>query len=225
MTSTRVPARPLDQQASDAAYDRWAPIYDVIFNLPFHPGRLAAAQAAGAAAGPNGEILVVGVGTGLELALLPPTTRVTGIDLSRGMLDVARERVQRKRMRHVQALREMDAGALDFSDVSFDVALAPFVMSVVPDPARVLEEMWRVVRPGGELVLINHFAAERGWRVGIETGMDGFAAWLGWHPRFPYAAVGDWLAANPQAKLRERRELPPLQLFTLLRIGKDLVPS
>ncbi len=170
------------------------------------------AQAAGAAAGPNGEILVVGVGTGLELPLLPPTTRVTGIDLSRGMLDVARERVRRKGMRHVQALREMDAGALDFNDANFDVALAPFVMSVVPEPARVLEEMWRVVRPGGELILINHFAAERGWRVGIETGMDSFAAWLGWHPRFPYAAVGDWLAANPQARLLERRELPPLQL-------------
>jgi phosphatidylethanolamine/phosphatidyl-N-methylethanolamine N-methyltransferase len=220
MTSTRASARPLDQEASDAAYDRWAPIYDFVFTLPFHPGRVAATEAAAAAAGVNGKILVVGVGTGLELPLLPPTTRVTGIDLSRGMLDVARERVARKRMRHVEALREMDASAIDFADASFDVALAPYVMSVVPRPDRVLDEMWRIVRPGGELVLINHFGAERGWRVGIETGMDSFAAWLGWHPRFPYAAVGDWLAANPKAELRERRELPPLQLFTLLRIGK-----
>jgi phosphatidylethanolamine/phosphatidyl-N-methylethanolamine N-methyltransferase len=218
--SSRAPARALDQQAADAAYDRWAPIYDLIFDLPFHPGRLAAAEAAGVAAQGRGEILVVGVGTGLELGLLPPDTRVTGVDLSRAMLDVARERVARKRLRQVKALREMNAMALEIEDASFDVALAPYVMSVVPDPARALDEMWRVVRPGGELVVMNHFAAVRGWRVGVETAMDRAAAWLGWHPKFPYAAVGDWLAGKPEARLLERRELPPLSLFTLLRIGK-----
>ena len=216
--STRV--RHLDQQASDAAYDRWAPIYDLIFDLPFRAGRLAAAQAAADAAGPGGEILVVGVGTGLELGLLPPTTRVTGVDVSRPMLDVARERVFRKQMRHVRALREMDASALELPNASFDVALAPYVMSVLPHPAAALDEMWRVVRPGGQLVVMNHFAAEKGWRVGLETAMDGAAAWLGWRPKFPYSAVGDWLAAKSEARLIERRELPPMRMFTLLRIGK-----
>jgi phosphatidylethanolamine/phosphatidyl-N-methylethanolamine N-methyltransferase len=214
--------RLLDQQASDAAYDRWAPVYDLIFNLPFQPGRLAAASAAAQAAGRNGEILVVGVGTGLELPLLPKATRVTGVDLSRAMLDVARRRVARLGLAHVAALTEMDAQALNLPDAAFDVALAPYVMSVVPNPARALDEMWRVTRPGGELVLINHFAAARGWRVGLETAMEGAAAWLGWQPRFPFTAIGDWLAANPQARLIERRELPPLKMFTLVRIGKPV---
>ncbi len=213
-------ARVLDQQASDAAYDRWAPVYDLIFNLPFQPGRLAATRAAAAAAGANGEILVVGVGTGLELPLLPLSNRVTGVDVSRAMLDVARRRVARLGLAQVAALLEMDAQALTFDDAAFDVALAPFVMSVVPDPAKTLDEMWRVVRPGGELVLINHFAAETGWRVGVETAMERGSAWLGWRPRFPYNAVGDWLAAKPEAQLMERRELAPLRMFTLLRIAK-----
>jgi phosphatidylethanolamine/phosphatidyl-N-methylethanolamine N-methyltransferase len=214
--SSRAAARLLDQQASDAAYDRWAPVYDLIFNLPFQPGRRAAARAAGS----GGEILVVGVGTGLELPLLPLTSSVTGVDLSPAMLDVARKRVARLGLAQVKALLEMDAQALGFGDAVFDVALAPYVMSVVPNPAQALDEMWRVVRPGGELVVMNHFAAEKGWRIGVESAMEGAAHWLGWRARFPYAAVGDWLAARPEARLIERRELPPLGLFTLLRIGK-----
>ncbi len=194
--SPRSAAPSLDQRASDAAYDRWAPVYDYVFNLPFQPGRRAAAQAATAAAGATGEMLVVGVGTGLELPLLPREARVTGVDLSRAMLDVARRRVARERLEQVKALHQMDAQALAFADASFDVALAPYVMSVVPDPEAALDEMWRVVRPGGEIVVMNHFSAEAGWRVGIETAMEGAAHWLGWRPRFPYSAVGDWLNAQ-----------------------------
>ena len=212
--------RPLDQQASDAAYDRWAPIYDLVFNLPFQPGRRAAAAAAAAAAGATGAILVVGVGTGLELPLLPASASVTGVDVSRSMLDVARKRAARLRLKQVAALVEMDAQALSFADAAFDVALAPYVMSVVPDPAKALDEMWRVARPGGELVLINHFASEGGVLARVESRLEGAAAWLGWRPRFPFSAVGDWLASRPEARLLERRALPPLKLFTLLRIGK-----
>ncbi len=218
--SARASVRSLDQKASDAAYDRWAPIYDVIFNLPFQPGRRAATEAAAKAAGRTGEILVVGVGTGLELPMLPVSTRVTGVDLSRPMLEVARRRCARLGLSQVQALVEMDAQALEFPDAMFDVALAPYVLSVVPDPAKALDEMWRVTRPGGELVVMNHFAAQAGWRVGVETAMEGAAHWLGWRPRFPYSAVGDWLAVHLEARLVERRELPPLQMFTLLRIAK-----
>ena len=127
------------QTRTEAAYSRWAPIYDLIFDLPFHPGRLAAARAAAAAAGTDGAMLVVGVGTGLELELLPADLRVTGVDISAAMLDIARERVARKGLRQVRSLQVMDAGAMDFADGQFDVALAPYVMSVVPNPARVLE--------------------------------------------------------------------------------------
>ncbi len=205
---------------TEAAYGRWAPVYDLIFDLPFHPGRLAATRAAVDAAGPEGAILVVGVGTGLELELMPPQVRATGVDISAAMLKVARERVERKALGHVKNLLVMDAAALEFPDGQFDAALAPYVMSVVPSPARVLDEVWRVIRPGGQMIVMNHFGAERGPRAAIEAVMEKSAAWLGWHPQFPYAAVGDWIAAQPDAELIERRELAPFRMFTMLRLRK-----
>ncbi len=212
--------RPIGQSATDAAYNRWAPVYDLLFDMPFRPGRSAAAQAASEACGARGEILVVGVGTGLELGLLPKTSRVTGIDVSVPMLNVARERVARDDLEQVKSLLTMDAGALTFGDDRFDVTLAPYVLSVVPDPVRALDEMWRVTRPGGEIVIMNHFSALSGPRARVEAMMEGASGWLGWRPQFPYAAVGDWLAQRPQAKLVEQREVAPFKLFTLLRIAK-----
>jgi phosphatidylethanolamine/phosphatidyl-N-methylethanolamine N-methyltransferase len=206
--------------SSDGLYGRWARLYDLIFDLPFHPGRLAAARAAAAAAGAAGDVLVVGVGTGLELGLLPKSLRVTGIDLSAPMLAIARERVARKALRQVKALQVMDAAALEFPPGRFDVALAPYVMSVVPSPARTLDEMLRVLKPGGQIVLVNHFSAERGLLARIEAAMEKSAAWLGWHPQFPYSAVGDWLAARSDAELVEKRRIAPFRLFTLLRVRK-----
>jgi len=205
---------------AEAAYTRWAPIYDLIFDLPFHPGRLAAARSAAKAAGPGGEILVIGVGTGLELPLLPGNVLVTGIDISAPMLRAAEARVARKRLAQVKGLHVMDAGALGFPDAAFDVALAPYVMSVVPHPEEALEEAWRVLRPGGSLVVMNHFAASGGLRKAIERRMEKAAGWLGWHPNFPYATIGDWIASHADARIVERGELAPMKLFTLLRIEK-----
>ena len=212
--------QPYAGHTAEAAYSRWAPVYDLIFDLPFHPGRAAAARAAAAAAGPGGEILVVGVGTGLELPLLPGNVLATGIDISAPMLRAALARVARRRLAQVKGLHVMDAAALEFPDAAFDVALAPYVISVVPHPERVLEEAWRVLRPGGTLIVMNHFAAPGGPRAAIERRMERAAAWLGWHPNFPYSAVGNWIEARPDARIVERRELAPMKLFTLLRIEK-----
>ena len=206
--------------STEAAYSRWAPIYDLVFDLPFHPGRAAAARAAAEAAGPGGEVLVIGVGTGLELPLLPGNVLVTGIDISAPMLRAARARVERERLAQVKGLHIMDAAALDFPDAAFDVALAPYVMSVLRRPAAALDEAWRVLRPGGALIVMNYFAASGGLRATIEGRMEKTAAWLGWRSDFPYAEIGDWIAARRDARMVERRELPPFKLFTMLRIEK-----
>jgi phosphatidylethanolamine/phosphatidyl-N-methylethanolamine N-methyltransferase len=207
-------------RTAEAAYSRWAPVYDLIFDLPFHPGRAAAARAAAAAAGPGGEILVVGVGTGLELPLLPGNVLVTGIDISAPMLRAARARVERMALTQVKGLHVMDAAALEFSDAAFDVALAPYVISVVPHPEQALDEAWRVLKPGGTLIVMNHFAASGGLRAGIERRMERAASWLGWHPNFPYSTVGDWIDSHADAQIVERSELAPMKLFTLLKIEK-----
>jgi phosphatidylethanolamine/phosphatidyl-N-methylethanolamine N-methyltransferase len=206
--------------SSDGLYGRWAPLYDLIFDLPFHPGRSAAAGAAAKAAGQNGEILVIGVGTGLELGLLPKSVSVVGIDLSSQMLNIARERVARKGLRQIKALQVMDAAALEFPEARFDVALAPYVMSVVPSPAKALDEMWRVLKPGGQIVIVNHFSAEKGLRARTEAVMEKSASWLGWHPVFPYAAVGDWIAGRADVALVEKRPIAPFRLFTLITLRK-----
>lgn len=215
--ATDAPA--LSQPASDRAYSRWAPVYDLIFDLPFRPGRQAVAEAARRVA-PEGDLLVAGVGTGLELPMLPPRARIVGVDVSLPMLRIARERTARMGLAQVQGLLQMDAGALDLADGSFDAALAPFVMSVVPDPAKVMNELVRVVRPGGEIVLLNHFASEGGPFAVIERGIEPAADWLGWRPRFPFAAIGDWIAAEPRVELIERKSIAPLGLFTLLRLRR-----
>jgi phosphatidylethanolamine/phosphatidyl-N-methylethanolamine N-methyltransferase len=202
-------------------YYRWARFYDLIFDWPFHPGRLAAARAVAKAVPDNAKVLVAGVGTGLELGLLPRNTRITGIDLARPMLDIARGRVAHKRLDHVKALRIMDASALEFEDASFDVVLAPYLLSVATEPDKVLDDMWRVTRPGGEVVILNHFSAEGGLRARTEKALESAGAWLGWRPNFPYAVIGDWLGERSNAVVVEERAIAPFRLFTLLRIRKE----
>jgi len=201
-------------------YYRWARFYDLIFDWPFYPGRLAAARAVAKTLPANGRVLVAGVGTGLELGLLPRGSRVTGVDLARPMLDLARARVAHKRLDHVKSLRVMDAGALEFEDASFDVVLAPYLLSVTTEPGVVLDDMWRVTRPGGEMIILGHFSAEQGLRSNLEKRLAGAGAWLGWRPYFPYAVIGDWMNDHPAAAIVEERQIAPFRLFTLLRIRK-----
>ena len=206
---------PIENAHVEAAYARWAPVYDFTFELVMRQGRRAAAAAASR---PGGSVLDVGVGTGLELPMFDSRTRLTGVDLSEPMLKRAATRVQRDKLDHVQGLAVMDAMRLAFPDGCFDAAVAPYVLTVVPDPAATLDELLRVVRPGGEIVLVNHVGAERGPMAAVEAWLGRRSASLGWRPEFPWVIIADWIAARPQARLIERRAIAPFGLFTLVRI-------
>ncbi len=200
-----------------SAYARWAPVYDLAFAAVMKAGRRAAVAAAASA---GSRILDVGVGTGLELSMFPPTVQVTGIDLAAAMLRRAGDRVRRETLTQVAGLSVMDATRMAFADDTFDAAVVPFVLTVVPDPHAMLDEVTRVVGPGGTIVLVNHFGAERGPLVPVEAWLGRRSAALGWHPQFPFAILGDWVAARPDVTLVERRPVAPLGLFQVVRLRK-----
>lgn len=208
---------PLNNSHVEAAYARWAPVYDLTFALVMRPGRIAAAAAARR---PGGRVLDVGVGTGLELPMMDRGTLVTGVDLSRPMLERARARVAARGLANVDGLLVMDAMHLAFPDATFEAVVAPYVLTVVPDPWGCLDEWARVLKPGGDIVLVNHVGAERGPIADIEAWLGRRSEMLGWDPRFPWSTIGDWLAARPAMRLAERRALVPFGLFTLTRIAK-----
>ena len=203
----------LTRHAVISAYRRWAGIYDVVFGLVFAAGRHHAARIINAR---GGRLLEVGVGTGISLPDYGPAIRVTGIDLSPDMLARARERVERQRLGNVEGLCEMDATALDFPDASFDMAVAMYVITATPEPERVLDEMVRVVKPGGEIFLVNHFIAEKGLRRRVEEGLAQQISRLGWRPDFPKSRV----LSHPGLRLVGDMALQPFGLFTLLRFRK-----
>jgi phosphatidylethanolamine/phosphatidyl-N-methylethanolamine N-methyltransferase len=138
----------------ERVYEKLASVYDLFFGPTLHPGRLVALDRMGIRAGDH--VLEVGVGTGINTSLYPRNCHITGIDLSSGMLDKARERVAREGLRHVRLL-EMDAASLTFADNAFDIVYAPYLVSVVPDPVQVVREMRRVCKPGGTIIILNHF--------------------------------------------------------------------
>ena len=207
----------IDNANVEEAYARWAPIYDLVFAAVMRPGRKAAA----AAASRDGErVLDVGVGTGLELPMFTRSTRLVGVDLSEPMLKRAQDRVSKEGLTNVEGLIKMDAMNLAFPDASFDCTVAPYVLTVVPDPQATLNELARVTKPGGEIVLVNHIGAESGPIAAIEGWMGRRSADLGWRPEFPWSVVGDWIAGRDDIVLVERRKLAPLGLFTLARMAR-----
>ena len=202
----------LDDHAVREAYRLWAPVYDYSFGLIAGPGRRLAVRKLNEA---DGRVLEIGVGTGLSLPRYKPSLEVTGIDLSPNMLAKGAERVENLRLPR-KTLSVMDAGRLAFAGESFDAAAVMYVMTVVPDPAAVMAEMWRVLRPGGTAIVVNHFSRERGPRAAAEQWLARFSRRLGWHPVFPLKTVTD----APGFRLVEMIDVPPFGLFTLLRLQK-----
>jgi phosphatidylethanolamine/phosphatidyl-N-methylethanolamine N-methyltransferase len=198
------------------SYARYAPVYDHTFGwlLSFR-GR---SMAAGVTNHSPGKILEVGVGTGIGLSYYRREHQVHGIDISPHMLDRARKRVHRKRLGNVTQLTIMDARKLQFADNTFDAIVAAYVMSVVPEPEKVIREIERVCRPGGDVIIVNHFAAEKGVRRGVEKLLAPLSNKLGWRPDMPVEEI----LSHTHLQEVSRHTLPPMGLFTLLHLRKAL---
>jgi phosphatidylethanolamine/phosphatidyl-N-methylethanolamine N-methyltransferase len=210
-------ATELDRDAIERAYDRWAPVYDLVFGLVFERGRQASIAAAERI---GGRILEVGVGTGISLPDYARHNRVYGVDISEAMLRKAQRRVEELALSHVEGLAVMDAQRLDFPDNAFDVVVAQYVVTAVPDPEAALDEFARVVRPGGEIILLSRVGAEAGMRRTLEHLFMPVASRLGWRTEFAWERYATWVARTPGLRLVERRPMPPFGHFSLIRFVK-----
>jgi phosphatidylethanolamine/phosphatidyl-N-methylethanolamine N-methyltransferase len=199
------------------AYDGWAPVYDLVFGRVFRTGRSLAISAAERV---GGRVLEVGVGTGISLPLYSRAVRLTGVDISESMLERAHRRVLKLGLDHVDQIRVMDAEKLEFPDASFDVVVAQYVVTAVPHPERALDEFVRVVREGGEVVITTRVGAGRGVRGAIEKGLMPITSRLGFRTEFPWSRYERWVERNGEVELLERRSLPPLGHFALVRYRK-----
>ncbi len=209
-------ARELERHQVAEVYGRWAPVYDIVFGPVFNRGRRAAVHAAERV---GGRILEVGVGTGLSLDHYAKSNHIVGVDISEPMLDKARERIKRLRLNNVETIAVMDAEQLMFPDASFDVVVAQYVVTAVPNPEKALDEFVRVVRPGGEIILTSRIGAETGLRGTMEKWLMPVTSRLGWRTEFPWARYEHWAKKSP-VRLLERRELPPMGHFWLIRFAR-----
>ena len=207
-----------DREMVEQAYDRWAPIYDLVFGGVFSKGRNAAIQATNKL---GGRVLEVGVGTGISLPLYAPHVRIFGTDISEAMLKKAKQRVNELRLKNVDGLAVMDAEKLEFPDNSFDVVMAQYVVTAVPNPEAALDEFARVLRPGGELIILTRVSADAGMRRFIEQRLQPVVRRLGFRTaEFAWSRYTRWLQGANSIELVERRLIPPLGHFSLVRYRK-----
>ncbi len=206
MTSVRRSAR---------FYDRFAKIYDLVFDGVLEPGRIESIRRMGVRAGDR--VLEIGVGTGLNLPLYENDARVVGIDLSAAMLSEAQERVVEGEAPRETGLARMNALSLAFADDSFDLVYAPYVISVVSDARSAVAEMARVCRPGGRLVIVNHFGSQHRLGGFLERKLSPLTHHVGFRLDLPVESILDVPGLD---KVDERR-VNLLKLWRLLVFEKN----
>lgn len=199
------------------AYARWAPIYDLVYDKLTEPAARAAVNAA-VACGPK--VLEAGVGTGLSLGYYPEHAEVYGVDLSEDMLRRAQEKVDKRGLAHVKSLQVMDVTRLGFPDEMFDAVTAQFIITLVPEPEVALTEFARVLRPGGEIVLANHWGQPKGPIASLEELASPVVKAIGWSSAFKASRVEAWAHATGRMDVVELKPLFPGGFFKLMRIRK-----
>lgn len=195
-----------------SSYRRYAPVYDMVFGAFLDRGRRVAIAAI--ERGASRRILEIGVGTGLSLPRYSANARVVGIDLSPEMLEKARRRAQRLGLAHVEALEEMDARNTAYADDSFDVVVAMYVLSVTPDPERLLQEMRRLCAPGGDILIVNRFSSTKPLRRAIERVAEPLSAAIGFNTQMSW----DVLAPLGDLEVVGVRSIPGLAGASLVHI-------
>ena len=179
-------------------YAAWSGVYDFVYRYFFARAQKRASALA-AQAGPS--VLEVGFGTGLTLSYYPRSVELTGIDISLHMLELAKQKLRKPQMADVKGLCVMDAGALGFANAQFDAVVFPFVIALVPNYQKALDEAARVLKPGGRIILANRFGAEKGLQALVEGLVAPIANALGWSCNFKMSYLEKWADARGGMKL------------------------
>jgi len=199
----------MDLHKIERVYTSYAGIYDKIFGKVFHEGRESAIRNLNVQ--PDEYILEVGVGTGLALPMYPRHCRIVAIDFSQGMLDIAKKRTAEHQMDHV-TLHRMDAGAMEFADSSFDTVVAAYVVTAVPDYRKVVNEMIRVCRPGGRIIMLNHFSNGNKMIAAVEKVISPMTKRLGWRTDLSLNTVLE----GTDLHVARKQNVNPLRLWALV---------
>jgi phosphatidylethanolamine/phosphatidyl-N-methylethanolamine N-methyltransferase len=210
-------ANTIDLEGQKRAYARWAPIYDAFYEGLLSDGQRRTARAAAAA---GSDILEVGVGTGLVLPYYPPHVRVVGVDLSEAMLRKASEKVRERPLPHVSFVAAMDACRLGFADASFDAVAVPFVITLVPDPEKALDECARVLKPGGEIIIASKLGLDEGIVARVESLIAPLVRKIGWSSDFRASRIADWAENSGRFDVLELTPVFPAGFFKLMRLKK-----
>jgi len=207
-----------NREQQQKAYRFWAPVYDQVYGFFLNSAQRELAKRAGSTAG---SILEIGVGTGLVLPLYPRECRVTGIDISDDMLSRARSKVREGTYNHVEGLHAMDACNMSFDEASFDTVSLPFVITLIPDTERLLDECARVLKPKGQIVIVSKISKTDGDIRGWQRAVSPIAQSCGLSSSFNSASVETWVGQNPAFKLLENMALPPVGFFRLMHLCRS----
>lgn len=199
----------MDPNKIERVYTSYAGFYDKVFGKVFHEGRESAIRNLNVQ--PDERILEVGVGTGLALPMYPRHCRIVGIDLSEGMLAKAKEKAEVHNLDHVQ-LHRMDAGAMEFTDDSFDTVVAAYVVTAVPDYRKVVNEMIRVCRPGGRIIMLNHFSNGNKVIAAVEKVISPLTKHLGWRTDLSLNTVLE----GTSLEIARKQQVNPLRFWALV---------
>ena len=205
----------LDIATIQKAYRRYAKVYNFYFGWIFNPGRQTALELCDSQ--PGAKVLEVGVGTGLSLPLYPKTTTVVGIDISKEMLALAQKLVSEENLTNVESLEIMDAEHMRFADNTFDTVVAMYVATVVPHPKDFVLEMKRVCKPGGKIIILNHFNDQERLFGKTATLLTPLSKFLGFRPNLSLEEFVSLTGINYQNKI----SVNVFSLWTILVVKNE----